>query len=188
MRRTLWSTVLPTVLVAATTLLVACGVPIDRAPRAITRTTVAPPAETPTTIASTGAPEVGVYFLRDDRLVRQGYPVDGEPTVAQAVTFVLAGPPDGTEDLTSAIPPGTELRGVEVTDGVATIDLTSAVDDVRGPTQKQAFAQVAFTALDFESVKAVRFLVDGGAIDAPTDEGNVALVTADDFDKPLNPR
>lgn len=179
-----------TLLVAALAVaaLAGCGVPIDGSPRPITRTTVANVPETPTTIASSGAPEVSVYFLRGDQLERQGYPVEGEATLGQAIDYVLAGPADGSVDLHSSIPPKTEVRSIDLEDGIATIDLTGAINDVAGPTQKEAFAQLAFTALDFAGVRAIQFLVDGEAIDAPTDDGNLALVTADNFDEPLNPR
>lgn len=169
--------------------LVACGVPLDDQPRAITQTTPATVAATPTTAASTDAQEVSVYFLRGERLERVGYPVTGEPTLRKALDFVLS-PLDKDADpaLHTAIPPGTQLNNVEVTDGVATIDLTSEINDVKDQTQKQAFAQIVFTTLSFEGAKEVRFLVDGDPVDAPTDDGNLPTVTADDYDKPLNPR
>ena len=169
--------------------LAGCGVPIDHSPRAITQTPAADTGDTPTTIASTGAQEVSVYFLNGDRLERQGYPVDGDPTIDQALEFVLAAPPTGSStDLHTRVPPGTELRSVTVADGVATIDLSSGINDVSGPAQKQAFAQIVFTALSFDNVQSVRFLVDGEVIDAPTDDGNLAQISADNYDKPLNPR
>ena len=166
-----------------------CGIPLDESPQAITQTTLRPTDTTPTTAAASDAAEVSVYFLRGDRLERRGYPVEGEPTLVQALGFVLAAPAgDATSELGTAVPPGTTLLGVEVTDGVATIDLSSEIDDVSGPTQKQAFAQIVFTALSFGDVQQVRFLVDGEVIDAPTDDGNLDLVSADNYDRPLNPR
>ena len=80
------------------------------------------------------------------------------------------------------------LHGAMVADGLATIDLSSEIDDIGGPAQKKAFAQIVFTALGFDEVERVRFLVDGKPVDAPTDDGNLAEVTADDYDPPLNPR
>lgn len=173
----------------AGSVLVSCGVPIDRAPRPITQTTLSDADETPTTIASSGAPEVSVYFLNGDTLQRQGYPVDGDPTLSKALSFVLAAPAEGSgADIRTSVPPGTQVRSAEVTDGVATIDLTSSINDVTGPAQKEAFAQIVFTALAFDNVQSVRFLIDGKPIDAPTDDGNLAVVTADNYNPPLNPR
>ena len=164
-----------------------CGVPIDREPRPINQTTVAPAATVPTTVAPTGAPSVSVYFLNDDRLQAEQYPVEGEITLGKALDFVLAAPPEGS-DLDSSVPPDTQLRGVVVEDGTATIDLTSQINDIGGPNQKEAFAQIVFTALGFDEVDEVQFQVDGESIDAPTDDGNLATVTADNYDPPLNPR
>jgi hypothetical protein len=180
-----------------------CGVPLDSEPQVITRTTVARPdaTEAPTTSPTPGAAEVSVYFLRGDRLEEQRFPVAGEPTLPEALRFALADPaevvdpdtdPSSTETadpLRTAVPPGTELRAVQVRDGVAAIDLTDQINDINGQSQKQAFAQLVFTALAFsQEVDHVRFSVDGKAIDAPTDQGNLTLVGESDYDPPLNPR
>lgn len=175
--------------VAAAAALAACGVPLDDQPRAITQTTPSTVPATPTTAASTDAQEVSVYFLRGERLERVGFPVTGEPTLRKALDFVLSPlGPKADADLHTAVPPGTKLNDVEVTDGVATIDLTSEINDVKDQTQKEAFAQIVFTTLSFEGAKEVRFLVDGDPVDAPTDDGNLPTVSADNYDKPLNPR
>ena len=174
---------------ASAAALAGCGVPMDAEPRAISQTTVAPADPVPTTIAATGAPTVPVYFLNGDSLEAHDYPVEGEATLGKALDFVLAAPPDDGADVRTAVPPGTALRGVVVDqDGVATIDLTGEINDISGSPQKQAFAQIVFTALGFDEVQQVRFQIDGKAIDAPTDDGNVSVVTADDYDPPLNPR
>ena len=176
-------------LVVLAALLGACGVPFDDSPRPIAQTTATTVAGTPTTAASLDAATVGVYFLRGDRLERQDYPVDGEPTLRQALEFALAEPADdGGGGLRTSVPPGTALRHVEVADRTATVDLTDAINDVNGQAQKEAFAQMAFTVFDFGGVDKVRFLVGGDAVDAPTDQGNLAVVTADDYGAPLNPR
>lgn len=174
---------------AALLAVTSCGVPIDGQPRPITQTTIAPADTVPTTVAPTGSPEVSVYFLNGERLEAKEYPVEGEVTLGKALDFVLAAPADtGATDLQTAVPPGTELRGVEVADGLATIDLTGEIDDISGPAQKEAFAQIVFTALGFDEVQRVRFLIDGEGVDAPTDDGNLTVVTADDYNPPLNPR
>jgi spore germination protein GerM len=166
-----------------------CGVPLDDTPRPINNTTVATSSSVPTTISPTGAATVPVYFLNGDRLQAVEYPVEGEATLGKALDFVLAAPPeDGSAGLRTSVPPGTRLRGVEVADGLATIDLTGEISDVGGSPQKEAFAQIVFTALGFDEVQEVQFQIDGKPIDAPTDDGNVAIVSADAYDPPLNPR
>lgn len=166
-----------------------CGVPIDDEPRVIDRAAAPPSTETPTTIAGNGSPEVSVYFLRDGRLERQAYPSTDGASLAEAIRFVLEPPAEGSDaGLSTAVPPATVLRGVEVTQGVATIDLSSQMDDISSTAQKEAFAQIVFTALDFPEVTEVRFLIDGELIDAPTDDGNLALISEANYDEPLNPR
>lgn len=170
-------------------LLAGCGVPLDDTPRPITNTTVAPSDTVPTTASASGAATVPVYFLNEDRLQAVEYPVEGEATLGKALDFVLAAPPeDSAAGLRTSVPPGTRLRGVEVANGLATIDLTGEINDIGGSPQKEAFAQIVFTALGFGEVQQVRFLIDGKPIDAPTADGNLATVSADDYDPPLNPR
>jgi spore germination protein GerM len=164
-------------------------VPIDREPRPINQTTVAPAETVPTTVAPLGGPAVEVYYLNDDRLQAEEIPVEGDVSLGKALAFVLAAPPeDASSDLRTSVPPGTQLRGVVVEGGLATIDLSSEINDIGGPAQKEAFAQIVFTALGFDEVQRVRFSVEGEPVDAPTDDGNLAEVTADDYEPPLNPR
>ena len=167
-----------------------CGVPIDQEPRPINQTTVVVTETVPTTISPTGGDLVSVYFLNGERLQAQEYPVEGEVTLGKALDYVLAAPPvDEPADLHTSVPPGTGLRGVTVDDdGLATIDLTGEINDIGGAVQKEAFAQIVFTALDFDEVQEVQFMIDGEPIDAPTDDGNLAVVSADNYDPPLNPR
>ena len=169
--------------------IIGCGVPIDREPRPISQTTVAPSATVPTTEAPLGSPEVSVYFLNQDQLQAQSRALDGEVTLGKALDLVLAAPAgDGSSELRTAVPPGTRIRGVQVEDGLATIDLTGEINDISGVAQKEAFAQIVFTALGFDEVQQIQFQIDGRSIDAPTDEGNLAVITADDYQPPLNPR
>ena len=117
------------------------------------------------------------------------YPVDGTPALADALGFVLAGPADDADPaLSSAIPPGTRLIDLTVKDDVARIDLSSEINDIDGQPERTAFAQLTFTALSFREVREVRFLIKGKGVDAPTDNGNQRLVTASDYEPPLNPR
>lgn len=165
-----------------------CGVPLDDQPRAISQTTIARVDATPTTAAPSDGPTVTAYYLADDGLQAEELPVEGEITLGKALDLVLAAPPEGETELRTSVPPGTALRGVQVAGGEATIDLSGEMNAIAGSAQKEAFAQIVFTALGFDEVQQVRFLIDGKAIDTPTDNGNLAVVTADDYDPPLNPR
>ncbi|CAN5399947.1 hypothetical protein BH10ACT1_BH10ACT1_36780 [soil metagenome] len=171
--------------VAAGLLLAACGVPLDGAPRPIDRSTTT----TEVTLGADdnpGSPRVSLYFLDDDTLAAQTYPVEGEPNLMTAVSLVLStGKPPAP--LQNRIPTGTTLRKIEVVDGEARIDLSDEMNDISGLTQKEAYAQIVFTALAFDSVTSVRFSVNGKVVDAPTDNSNLRIVRADDYEAPLNP-
>ena len=180
-------------LLAGLVLLAACGVPLDSSPRTISRDpadTTEPADVPPTTNGSPTAQKVSLYFLRQDHLEEVRYGVTESPTLGSAMAYVLAGPQGGSSSkYRTAIPPGTELSGdAIVRNGTARIDLSGEINFISGETQKQAFAQLVFTALALPGVQKVRFLIEGKGVDAPTDDGNLTLVTADDYKSPLNPR
>jgi len=163
----------------------ACGVPLDGAPRAIDRSTT-----TQTTLSTNLDPQakrVSVYLLEDDHLVEERYPVDGEADLKTAIGMVLSitKPP---APLGNRIPTGTTLRSAKVVRNEARIDLSDEMNDISGLTQKEAYAQIVFTALQFPSIKSVRFSVAGEPVDTPTDNSNLPVVTADDYEPPLSPR
>lgn len=186
--RTLLSVSVATTLLWLVAVLTGCGVPIDDSPRAITNRPTDQSTDTLTTISTTGSDSVGAYFLRGDRLELVEFSVAEQPTLSAALNSLLNPPATSlSEGLLSAIPPGTRLNRLDVTNETATIDLTSEINDVSGQSQKEAFAQIVFTALEFEDVTSVRFLVDGQLIDAPTDDGNRPEVSAHNFGEPLNP-
>ena len=168
---------------AAGLLATSCGVPIDQEPRAISPAT-RPVETTPTTTGSPSAPQVQIYFVDGDRLVSRRFPAD---SLAAALGLALVSPEGNSAK--SRIPPGTTLLSVAVADGTASIDLSDQILDIGGETQKQAFAQLAFTAFAYDDqIDSVRFLVAGKAIEAPTDAGGQAEVTANDYEDPLRPR
>lgn len=159
-----------------------CGVPIDDEPRAIGRSTIDAESEaerqTPTTSDSPGARQVLAYFMRNEELAPVEFSVDGEPSLADALTFATSEPPEGYN---TSIPLGTSILSAEIVDDVATIDLTPEINDISGQSQKQAYAQLVFTAFAHRDLDAVRFEVDGKAVDTPTDNGNRESVTKADY-------
>lgn len=162
----------------------ACGVPLDDEPRAITRVTQ--PAETtPQTAVEPTGQSLTVYFLEEGSLAPALYDVEVAPTVEEALRFLLNTPPP--EGLISRIPPDTTLRGVVRDGSLVTIDLSSDIA-VGGPNEKEAYAQLAFTAIEFSGISRVSFAIAGEGVRAPTDNANLDVVTADDYGPPLNPR
>jgi spore germination protein GerM len=142
------------------------------------------PATSTTTLPATtttevlGPASVAYFFF-------QGYPVAPGPylaTVARAggedLTTALTALLEGvTEDeagmgLSSAIPEGTRLLGVEVSDGVAFVDLSREFESGGGSLSMMGrVAQVVYTATRFEEVEAVRFLLEGEVLDVLGGEG-----------------
>lgn len=162
----------------------ACGVPLDDEPRAITRVTQ-PSATTPQTVVAPTGQALTVYYLDEGTLEPALYDVEEEPTLDDALRFLLSSsPPEG---LISRIAPDTTLRGVVRDGDLAIIDLSSDIA-VGGPNEKEAFAQLVFTATAIPGVERVSFAIAGEGVRAPTDNANLDVVTAEDYGPPLNPR
>ena len=67
----------------------------------------------------------------------------------------------------SLIPPGSKLKSIRVSDGIATMDFSEEfMFNTFGPEgMKNQLKQVIFTASEFPTVKAVQFLIDGKKVD-----------------------
>ncbi len=91
------------------------------------------------------------------------------PAVATAaMEQLLAGPTSaesGGRTITSAIPDGSELLGLTIKDGVATVDLSTEFDSGGGTASMQyRLAQVVYTLTQFPTVKSVLFQVEGKTV------------------------
>lgn len=169
----------------AAALLAACGVPLDDAPRAIDQSTTS--TSSPVTVASEpGGQDLSVFYLDGEQLVDVQVPAGDTPTVRDALTTVLGPPPE--QPLVTRIPEGTQLLGVELDDRTAVINLSEEINNIEAARQTQAYAQLVFTALASDEADRVMFLVEGKAVQAPTDNGGLEVVGEDDYDPPLSPR
>jgi germination protein M len=93
-----------------------------------------------------------------------------------ALKALLAGPTSAEKaaGLTTMIPTGTSLRGLNIANGVATVDLTSTFDDGGGSlSERFRLAQVVYTITHFPTVQGVNFQMDGKAVTAFGGEGIV---------------
>jgi germination protein M len=133
------------------------------------------PETTTTTEDEAETTAVSVYFLDGENLkvgfVRQ---VEVPGVAAGALEELLAGPnsDDDGLGLTSAIPDGTELLGVNIVDTLATVDLSSEFESGGGTLSMNArLAQVVYTVTQFPSVELVRIHLDGEPADALGGEG-----------------
>ena len=175
----------------------------------ITTTPDAAAPTTPTRQEADEAPIVVVYFLDDASTL---VPVARDLNVLNVrplpdlgpltLDLLLWGPgawdagplPDpvaaAEAQLSSAIPAGTEVAGLEVAGGVAMVDLSGEF----AAAPPEALAQVVFTATRLEGVQAVRFLIEGDpywlleettalvpAASAPADAAIVDPVTREAF-------
>lgn len=149
--------------------------------------TTGPPSPSPTP-----APTmiVRAYFLLDD-------PAGGDPalvpvlrtlpksvaTARAAMTALLAGP-SATERaasprISTLVPAGTELLGIEISGGLATVDLSGAFDSGGGSfSVRGRLAQVAYTMTQFTTVDRVSFKLDGKPVSVFSSEGII-------LDKPV---
>lgn len=94
--------------------------------------------------------------------------VTGSPL--QAVMDVLlegATPDELNQGYLSLIPPGTKLKSIRVSDGIATMDFSEEfMFNTFGPEgMKNQLKQIIYTASEFPTVKAVQFLIDGKKVD-----------------------
>ncbi len=75
-------------------------------------------------------------------------------------------------NLETQIPEGTQLLGLEISDGVATVDLSSEFQSGGGSlSMRMRVAQVVYTLTQFDSVDGVLFEIDGEPVDAIGGEG-----------------
>jgi len=106
-----------------------------------------------------------VYLLQGEKVAPVRRRVEATRGVARAaLTALLDGPTESeaTAGYGSTIPSGTELRGVAVADGTATVDLSSRFASGGGSlSMLTRVAQVVYTATQFPGVERVAFRLDG---------------------------
>jgi germination protein M len=118
-----------------------------------------------------------VWFHRGEQLFLAKRVVD--PTLrvgSAAVQALLAAPTDveRLEGVQTQIPDGTELLGLSIDKGIATVDLTSEFESGGGSaSMSMRLAQVVFTLTQFPTVKGVQFALDGQPIEVLGGEGVV---------------
>ena len=143
-----------------------------------TSTSIAPPPTTATTTTSVAPTltDVKIYLLRDERLAIVHRLVPGPAVLRGALTELLAGPTDAerADGLGSEVPLGTDLLDVDLTDGLATVDLSSDFGSGGGTLSMTArVAQVVFTVTQFDNADRALFWMDGQPIEFLGGEGLV---------------
>jgi hypothetical protein len=176
-----------TVLIVVVSLVAALGA-CSPGPTPSTRPTSAVASPSPAGASPTTAPSpdtstlVRVYFYLggepgSDGLVPVLRDVGPGDVVSNAMTALLAGPSGddlGDRTITSAIPDDTRLLGLDVAEGVASVDLSRDFESGGGSTSMFVrLGQVVFTLTQFSNVQSVRFLLEGQPVRVFGDEGIV---------------
>lgn len=171
-------------------LLVACGIPVDERPRTIPRDDVPFDILVPSTAPSTGpGPAAGspvqVFFVRGERLTAVPRQVSAPVTIKGLLDALVAGPTpaEAASGLRSAIRPQTRVIGVNVREGVARIDLSTPFKEVEGEDQVPAVGQLVYACTQLPGVIGLQLLVDGKAVEVPTEDGTLTRrrLTRSDF-------
>ena len=148
-----------------------------------TATTTPRPTGTPSA-TPTGSTIVRAYFVLGSFTGNEGLvPVLREVPRTQAVATaamraLLAGPNDaemaGRPAMFTAIPDGTTLLGLSISDGIATVNLSREFESGGGSASIFArLAQVVYTLTQFSTVDTVLFELDGEPVTVFSGEGVV---------------
>jgi spore germination protein GerM len=181
-----------------------CGIPADDEPRAISQEQLPDGDGDSVDNAADGATDnATVYFTRFDGhrtlIVPVEVPVPVEaatstPDPATVLETLLIGRPEdlaAAEGLQTKIPPDTALASPPVLqpDGTLDVDLTSGIFATQADGARLAYGQIACTADALGGVEAVRFRVEGEALQAPDGEGQSTElpVTCDSYANLLAP-
>ena len=154
-----------------------------------------------TTTTTTGAPEqvtVAAYFFLDDTSanfrpgpflvpVARSVPETGDPVLA-ALGELLNGPTESEAGsvpaISTTIPDNTVLLGVTVTDGIATVDLSSEFESGGGTFSRSGrLAQLVYTTTQFPEIESVILELEGEPVTVFSSEGLLieAPLTRDDY-------
>ncbi len=111
---------------------------------------------------------------------------------ADAIEALLDGPNELEVEIgmTTAIADGTELLGLEVSDGVAVVDFSGTFEEPSGTLMEEfRLAQTVFTLTQFELIDAVSFRIDGEDVTAIGSHGyDVSQpLGRDDFSQSVRP-
>lgn len=169
----------------ASMLLVACGVPVDEEAEELMIELGQPPQieePQPEDLAA-----VSVYLVRDDVLVPVTRDLPLPTTLEGTLESLLSGvsQPEERANLRTSIPPGTTLLGLEVSEGLASLDLSSDFASVGGEEEILAVAQIVLTVTSADGVSHVEFQLEGVPTDVPVAGGGLSVdpVSADQYDE-----
>lgn len=134
-------------------------------------TAPSPSGQRPTATPAQGpAREIGLqaWFSRNGKLFVTKRTVPATTGIGQAALDRMLTGPSAAEyaaGLRSRIPAGTTVRGVRISAGIATVDLSSSFESAASPSAMPLrIAQVVYTLTQFPTVTGVRFAINGQAV------------------------
>lgn len=174
--------------------LAGCGVPSDSDARVVDRDELpaglVAPASTTTTPAAEPTQIIQLFYVRDNRLEPTIDEVPVNPTLNEVLAALVSGPDDelARAGYRSAIGGPEVVRGVSLSAGVATVDLTSVYTQIPVGDQVFGLGEIVLTLTAQPGVGQVRFTLEGTAIEVPrADNTTAAAVSRDDYTALLAP-
>lgn len=115
-----------------------------------------------------------LFLVKDTMLVRVTRPVPQAPTVDALMQELLAGPTETerNQGLSSALPGASVIGQVHLTNGLATVELASALDGTGRSDETLAIAQVVCTLAERSDVTGVVFVRSGSRVGVPRGDGS----------------
>lgn len=139
-------------------------------------TSTSAPTATPTPVGTT---LVKIYLFADERLVAVQREIPhtlavGRAAVEQAIIGPSQAEKSASPALFTSIPAGTALLGLQVKDGLATVNLSTEFESGGGSSSMFGrLAQIVYTLTQFPTVDRVAFELDGRPVTVFSGEGIV---------------
>jgi germination protein M len=116
-------------------------------------------------------PEGGPYVATIARYVEEGA-ADPQRAVEELLEGLVEAETSQIPAFSTAVPEGTELLGIDIDSGVATVDLSEEFDDGGGSASMFGrLAQLTFTLIPFDDVDEVMLELEGTPVDTFSSEG-----------------
>lgn len=178
------------VAVAVAVLAAGCGIGTDAHPRPLPASGLPPglvsPTSAPTASSTTMPPAANQVLVHVFLLATDGHLVSRDRLISlplgagldAVLDALFAGPTaaEAAQGMQTAIPAQTRVLSTSVAGGVATVNLDSTLNQLVGPAQIQAVAQVVFTATAQPGVVAVIFEFKGQMAEVPVQTGPPAPI------------
>jgi hypothetical protein len=189
-------------LLLAATVVGACGIDVQDAPETIGSDEVPFGFDDSGTTSTSRGPSGDdlvpflVYFIGPDGIAFAIRQAATTPTVGERLDALFEGPSSAevAVGLHTAIPPAAERLTARVRSGTAQVALHETFASLRGGEQVEALAQIVFTVTEIDTIRRVRFLLEGQPVEVPRADGTVSddPVTRADYrlrsdDVPLSP-